>query len=625
MDTILYDPNTGRRLNPGETVIDPGTGKSITQGSSFSQTFGNTKTDAEYDAAANGGARGYGQDLSSGDWNIVNEATNASLNYGVPLAEAWAPRVDPIIPDGAYKGMTRRQADAKKAEQSAQDSSMTSYSFDPMSIAGSGKAVDKFNLSLNELNASPFSSVQSKDEKKTTILDVTASDIAKNFNSAQDFYNTYNNNLELQTALKPFVDAGGKVANIASKVTTATNDILPPQDTATYLSSLNLKTVPGDKFGQQALDALAPENALVQDEIARQAGIANEYKKLYFGDANTIGILAEQKKLAEDKKKLIEEKELNAKTTEREKLAYNIEKNNSDVEIAKAEIEENRLKSKNQMTRTLAKLGALKTSGVTPVALDTIEQKYQKQKQELDIKLKFANRALEISSAEKINSYSEKANDDILKVREDLSKSSEDVAKEIFRIENETASKIYTETSKAYQELRKTTDTFRKEAEANAKEWQNSYFKVMGLNGVTTAMAKGMIKPDGSIDTSKLTTAMFAPKTSGTGTGSGKFDSKTTEKLFNDLPIDFRNQWQANYPTWADGKPVSWSQLQPDYKEWLANNPGGKKAEDFGAITPANMAKGMNYLQLNNATPAEIERFKTDRQAQAYILELASE
>lgn len=509
-----------------------------------------------------------------------------SINYNVPLAESWNSVVEPIIPDGAYKGLTMNQANAKKAEQGAQDSSMTSYSFDPMSIAGSGKAVDKFNLSLNELNASPFSSVQSKDEKKTTILDVTASDIAKNFNTAQDFYNTYNNNLELQTALKPFVDAGGKVANIASKVTTATNDILPPQDTSTYLNEINKKPITQDPYQQQALDALAPENALVQDEIARQAGIANEYKKLYFGDANTIGILAEQQKLAEDKKKLIEEKELNAKTTEREKLAYNIEKNNADVAIAQAEIEQNRLKSKNQMTRTLAKLGALKTSGVTPVALDTLEQKYQQQKQQLDIKLKFENRKLEISSAEKINSYTEKANDDILKVREDLSKSSEDVAKEIFRIENETASKIYTETSKAYQELRKTTDTFRKEAEANAKEWQNSYFKVMGLNGVTTAMASSLINPDGSINTSKLTTSMFAPKAPATGKfDTVKFDSKATESFFNDLPVDFRNSWQTNFPSWMGSGAATTQAIKSDYQEWLKNNPGGKTAVDVNQIT----------------------------------------
>jgi len=37
-DIINYDPNTGRKLNPGESVVDKATGKTVTQGTAFNST-----------------------------------------------------------------------------------------------------------------------------------------------------------------------------------------------------------------------------------------------------------------------------------------------------------------------------------------------------------------------------------------------------------------------------------------------------------------------------------------------------------------------------------------------------------------------------------------------------------
>lgn len=502
----------------------------------------------------------------------VDGSLNPQTAPGPEADPLYSPR-ETVIQDGPYKGLTMSQANAKKAEQNATTSANTSYTFNPASISGANESIKKFNLSLNDINNSPFSSPQSKKDRQNSILDITASDIAKGFSTAQDFYTTYQNNPELQNIIKPFIDNGGTIATVAAKIkpmngTTTT----APQDTAAYLSSLT-NVDPNSAltdFQKQALDVLGPENKLVQDEIARQTGIGKEYHDYYFGTANTIGVLAEQKKIAEDKKALLEEKQVRDSTTEKEKLQYNIDKNNEDAKIAQAEIELNRQNAKNMLTRTLAKLGALKTTGTAPVALGVLEQKYQQQAQQLKTKLEFANRALEIESKDKVNNIELKAKSDILNITEDLTKSTQEVNKELLKLKLDTQKQIYNETSKAAQEFRVLSDTYRKEAQANADKY-NSNFMLLAGKGINLSSIKNLIDANGRIITSKLTNSVFAPKGGNETTSSVMFDTKNTEKIFNTLPLEFRKSFQSNFPDWQGTGKATTETLKADYKQWRTN------------------------------------------------------
>jgi len=418
-----------------------------------------------------------------------------------------------IIQEGPYKGLTLAQEGAKKKEQSKQDSPLTSYSFSPESIGNTKKVMDNFQLFLDSNQNNPLTSEGDKQQEKKIKVDLAAKDIAKGFNNPQDFYVASQNNAELQNILKPFIDNGGSLSQIASNITsnvTNTNK----QDVGSYLSSLNTNNNNfdvSDPFHLKALNTLFPENELAQKEVMRQANIASELHDLYFGTEDKIGILDEQKKTAEEKIKILNQKELNDKATARDKAQYAIDKNNSDADAARAEIELNRQHAKNYMTGMLAKLGALKTTGTAPLALSTLEQKYQQQKQRLDTKLKFANRETELGLTEKINDITTNTDSDIETINEDLSLSSQKAAEKVFAAQQKAETKIYDLTSKAAVEMRKQTEIYRKESKSNSDKYNANFWK-LASKGVDVKKIPSLIGADGSIDTSKLTNSIFAKK-----------------------------------------------------------------------------------------------------------------
>jgi len=568
----------------------------------FLSKSNNVQQPIEDNIPNDGGASGRFLDVTPEQANEISQADEEAINYGVPLSESGNFRIEPeyIIPDGTYAGMTKRQAEAKKQEQGMQDSALTSYSFNPESIAKSAEASNKFNLSLNEITNSPFESNQTKEQKKNTLLDITAFDIAKSFTNPQDFYTTYQNNPELQKSLQPFISNGGSLATVASKISTPVNVNNQPKDTATYLSDLNKKT-PTNQFEQQALEALSLENKLAQDEISRQVGIPQQYKDLYFGTSEKIGILQEQKKLAEEKKKLLEQKELNDKTTIRERAQYQIDKNNSDAEIAKAEIEENRLKAKNYMTNTLAKLGALQTSGTAPLALATLEQKYQKEKIALDTKLKFANREVEIGMTEKINNITETIQEKILGVQEDLSKSSSDVLKEVFNLQKTADSQIYNIMTSAASKLRTQTEKYKDEAQSIADKY-NSNFMLLAGKGLNLKSIPGMIDAQGRIITSKVPASAFAKEGGNVGGFTDQelrkleqagIDPKTQRKQALDL-LYGQNSSKDIVPKYKYGKG---EQLLLPKKKDTGLKIATTLADNFG-VDSTQLSKLQNYLNI---------------------------
>jgi len=127
----------------------------------------------------------------------------------------------------------------------------------------------------------------------------------------------------------------------------------------------------------------------------------------------------------------------------------------------------------------LAKLGALNTTGAAPVALATLEQKYQQQSQTLNTKLRFANQQLNIDLNEKVSGIDYKRDDDILSLKSDLSKSKEDVYKEIFKLQNAADKEKFSLISKFQDEFTKRKDTYSKEAKQLAEKNLNEMKSIM--------------------------------------------------------------------------------------------------------------------------------------------------
>ena len=460
---------------------------------------------------AAGGAAGRFDNVDEGNEGSV--AAEDALSSGVPLSETGTyARNDYVIQEGQYKGMTKSQADAKKVEQGDQQSALTSYSFTPESIGNTKKAMDSFNLSLNDSTNDPFTGEGQKLDDKNIRLDLTAKDIAKGFNSAQDFYVASQNNEELQGLIQPFIDNGGSLSQIATKISKPVTET-GEQDTASYLESLKQESSFDitDPFEIKAMALLAPETDLAQKEVMRQAGIAQDLQDLYFGTEEKLGILDETKRMNEERKKLIEQKELSEKLAIEDRAQYSIDKNNADAEMAKAEIETNRLNAKNYMTGMLAKLGALSTTGKAPQALSVLEQKYQQQKQQLDTKLTFANRAIEIDLSSDLNDLIDSTDELILNLEEDLSLDTIDASKKVFEAQQKAETQMYSLISKSATELRKTTETYRKEATTISNKYNQSFLYLAG-KGVNVSQISKHIKADGTIDTTTLTNTMFADK-----------------------------------------------------------------------------------------------------------------
>lgn len=381
--------------------------------------------------------------------------------------------------EGQFAGLTRSQASAKAAEIKksllANTSANTSYSYNPQTISGFGKKIGDLKIQLDSLNASPWDNSNQKRENGQMILNGYTSQLAGLFSSQEDFKSALNNP-DLQGALQKFQALGGNTADIAAKISEAPADGSTPspyQEQTSKSTDQSMTQYLGDTSGvdaQQALKDLIPEDALVQQQIAFQNSIPEKYKDLYFGTPEKAGLLQQKIDIEKEKVELLKKKADADIANANAQVQYNIEKNNSDVAIEQATIEQNRQSAKNYMTGALAKLGALNTTGAAPLALATLEQKYQQQSQTLNTKLQFANRQLNIDLNEKVSGIDYKRDDDILSLKNDLSKDKEDVYKEIFKLQNTADKEKFSLISKFQDEFTKRKDMYTKEAKQLAED-----------------------------------------------------------------------------------------------------------------------------------------------------------
>jgi hypothetical protein len=184
------------------------------------------------------------------------------------------------------------------------------------------------------------------------------------------------------------------------------------------------------------------------------------------------------------------------KANAKAQIQYLKEKSDWEQQKDEAEVEENRLAAKNYITGTLAKLGALITTSAAVQGIAGLEQKYQKQAQDVRMAYNFEKKALDLKLDETIDAIESDTANKIYDVKNNLSKSQDEVWKEIVKLEQTADRATLNIVDKFAGEFRTTKDKYRKERESAAKKYANdmasiiSNYDVTSLKGFSESKAK---------------------------------------------------------------------------------------------------------------------------------------
>lgn len=555
------------------------------------QTALPTATSQPLTAAQRDGASGRGADNYSDE---TNEAIKRATEAGVPMSELGTTTNNPKKPNETYldkpkkfstpklndaqagsfvksfgleglvdaksfAGLTASEANQRllqeRAKRTGQVSANTTFAFNPEILKRTQRAIDKFGFALNDVSNDPFEPKEFKDEAAKNTVEVTSKELGGLFESPDQLYAAYNTNQQFRDSFDKFVKKGGTLEGVSKNISGPVAST-PLQQAQSELGGPNNQTpdqylsdLRNPKANQEAekiaLEELAPESAVAQAEISRVANIPKELQTLYFGDEKTMGVLQMKQAQSVERIKLIEEQERDAKRTARNKAELQVERNKVEVERSKSQIEENRLAAKNYMTAQLAKLGALNTTGAAPLALQTLETKYQGQVSQLDSNFKLASREIEIGLNETIDSIENQADEFVLKIEEDITTDRETSVKEILKARQAAEKEVYRITEQYSRRLRerttKYTDDLKKEAEKYAKEFAKNASN--GLDGGPMGSGysegdfvkgKGVLLPNGTYAKIDLT------PTQTTQVQSANLSGASTIRFFVSLPEKFR-------------------------------------------------------------------------------------
>lgn len=475
-----------------------------------------------------------------------------------------------IVDAKKFAGKTATQVNQlllqERAKRTGQVSANTSFAFNPEILKRTQRAIDKFGFALDEATNDPFEHPSLKDEAVKNVLEVSGKELGSLFESPDQLYAAYNTNQQFRDSFDKFVKKGGSLEGVSKNITGPSGSVNIVKDvdngdgtrtvqysdgttgqvqvtknadgSESYTDIGTSKTETPDQYlagltnpkanpeaEKMALEELAPESSIAQQEIMRVSNIPKELQTLYFGDEKTMGVLQMKQAQAQERKRLIEEQERDAKRTVRERAELSIEKNRAEVEETKSKIEENRLTAKNYMTAQLAKLGALNTTGSAPLALQTLETKYQGQVTQIESAYKFAEREIEIGLEESIDEIENSADEMVLKIEEDITIDREKSVKEILKARQDADKEVYRITEQYSRRLRerttKYTDDLKKEAEEYAKKFAST---------ISNGLDKGFTAA-GNPSSNNKTVAVFEQQLEASRGADGHVNSEVYNRL----------------------------------------------------------------------------------------------
>jgi hypothetical protein len=439
----------------------PQTGKQIVQDAV--KNVAPQATQAPIQSQPNYGVSDYTAGVSSQGGSTYVPPPPLSTQQSVGLSKDYGLKG---LKDNAYTGLTMGQAQQKAAadKKMYQDSTSagTSYTYNPQSISGFNDKSKQMNAKLDTVKNDAFTSTQQKKSDADAIIKSYTNEFAGLFSTPQEFQSALTSSPEIQKAVQDYQRAGGQLSDIASSIGVKTQ-----QNTQTLDQYLGRISTPAE---QKAYDSLIPEQKAYQDQIAFEQSVPQQYKDLYFGTPERVGILERERIVAQEKAKNLEEQALRKDITDRAKAELTIQKNQADMEEELATVEQNRLSARNYSTRMLAKMGALNTTGAAVEKLTSLEQRYQLQSQRLRTAYNFKAREIESNLNQTLNDTEAKKQDAIIKIKEDLSRSEVEIAKEIMKLDVTSSREIYKITDKYLSEYRTQKDKYVKEAKAEAEK-----------------------------------------------------------------------------------------------------------------------------------------------------------
>jgi len=449
-------------------------------------------------AAQLGGASGIGLEDNSTQ-TAISEQVQKTIEQGRPKSAVGTPAptvmsqaeaefalrgagLSGLIDSKQFAGMkpadAQRKIQEEKNKRAGQISTNTSFSYNPETISGTKKIVDRMGIGLNDIASESWNSKGTQAEKIKFTLNASARQIASLFKSQEEFNQAMMSNPQLQQTLNTFTSLGGDLNTVQNQIQTPVTqpDV---QSTGDYLSTLTNPQA-NKEAEQKAIDELVPEREIIQSEIARQQQIPQDKMDLYFGTEEQVGVLELKKNQALEEKRIIEQKEKNEQTSFKAKAKMAIEKNNAEMRIETTKIEENRLAAKNYMTGMLAKLGALNTTGAAPLALQTLDTKYQIASQTLENQYKYAEQEIKINLDDALNNIEVKTDEEILKLEQDLTKDYDTITKDIIKLQQAADRETYNLSIKYASKLRERTTAYTKELQAEAEKYAKSFAKIAG-------------------------------------------------------------------------------------------------------------------------------------------------
>lgn len=436
----------------------------------------------------------YGEEAAENLRSSESRYIERSLNKAQAFGFAKQYGLQGLVNDSEFVGLTPTQARIKaeklKKQKLSQVSAGTSYNYNPESINNFKKGFDDLKLSLDDNNNYPWNTKQTKKDKNKALIDSYSKTLGSSFNSLEEFQNAQQDP-EFARVLADFERMGGSRNAVASNITKGINpqtgEIINPteqdiqsfnQQYSTY-SPQNIGNQTVDQYlgamntkpQQMAMETLIPEKKIAQDQIAFEASIPEKYREYYFGTPEQIGFLDKEAQLAKESINILKRKAENEKENARAQAELLADQQEFELQKESAEIERNRLTAKNYVMGALAKLGALKTTGVAPAKIAELEQKYQEQAQNLRTTYSLKNRELQVKLKDEVNNIETDRDTNILKVKEDLSKSEEDVFKEIFKLQNDSDRKIFSIVDNFSKDFRTQTESYRKELKSDAEKY----------------------------------------------------------------------------------------------------------------------------------------------------------
>ena len=264
-----------------------------------------------------------------------------------------------------------------------------------------------------------------------------------------------------------------------------------------------------------------------------------------------------------------EKQEMNREKSEREKAQFAIEKAKAEFDAADAETEQQRIMATENLKNFLAKIGALSTDGASGVGLANLEQRYQAQRAALRSNFQLAKREIEINMNDRLNSLEEARDEKVFKLNQDLSKSEREINLDVMKLNHDLNKDILKAKYEYSERIRKEKVAAAKAAKAALDKYEYDFF-----------------------------------------------DSAASKAFFKTLPSAVQTKFTQNaISAKAGGRNIKAS--VDSLKFFNTNNPN---PDESGNISEADLKNGINFLIGEGATQEEIERFKTDREAQAFIL-----